>query len=163
MQNKILIVALVILTVLFSGCIQSDASRIDQSANTINNHLKAGDDYYNSAASDSNKQLYSKALEECDNATNEFSQAKSSAQDANTYAKNSKEVVFIEYVQNVLNEIDAKLNATSELKTAVTFLQKNSTTTGNQHLTLANNYMEQALVYKGNRESIVEQNAAKFK
>lgn len=163
MQNKILIVALVILTVSFSGCIQSDVSKIDQSAATINNHLKAGDEYYNNAASDSNQQLYIKALEECDNATNEFTQAKSSAQDAYTYSKNTKEVVFIEYIQNVLSEIDAKLNATSELKTSITYFQKNSTTTGNQHLTLANNYMDQALVFKGNRESIVQQNPTKFK
>lgn len=163
MQNKIIIVAVVILTVFFSGCIQSDVSKIDQSAVTINNHLKAGDDYYNNAASDANEQLYTKALEECDKATNEFTQAKSSAQDAYTYAKNNKDTVFIDYIQNVLNEIDSKMNATSELKTAIPYLENNSKTTANQHLTLANNYMAQALQYKSNRESIVQQNPAKFK
>lgn len=163
MENKIMIVAVVMLAVFLSGCIQSDITNINEMAISVNNHIKKGDEYYNQSATDVNKMLLQQALSECNNASNEYSQAQTSAQSAYNSAKNANDGVFMEYLQNVLNEIQAKLNATSELKTAINLLQTNETSSGNMHLQEANDYMDKALQYKKNREDIVRLNPAKFK
>jgi hypothetical protein len=130
---------------------------------SINNHLKKGDEYYNQSASNTNKMLLSQALTDSKNANDEYSLAQTSAQTALNSAKNSNDGIFIDYVQNALLEIQAKLNATSELKTAITLLQNNQTTSANEHLGAANDFMTKSLQYKKNREDIVNQNPSKFK
>src|SRR5690606_19921018 len=97
------------------------------------------------------------------NANDEYSSAQTSAQTALNSAKNSNDGIYIEYMQNVLLEIQAKLNATSELKTAIILLQNNQTSSANTHLGEANDYMNHALQYKKNRDTIVNQNPTKFK
>ena len=62
MNNKIIIVGLVIVVVFLSGCIQSDSSKIDSLSISINSHLKTGDGDYNTAGTYTNEYLYSAAL-----------------------------------------------------------------------------------------------------
>ena len=69
-----------------------------------------------------NKFQFDEALEDCSNATNEFNAAKSSADQALTYAKDSNDNVFVTYIGYLVNEIDAKLNATSELQLAIPYM-----------------------------------------
>jgi hypothetical protein len=163
MDNKIIILGLVILIVFLSGCIQSDTSKIDTLSTSINTHLKNGDADYNTAGTDANNFLYAAALAECNNASSEFNQARSLASQGLTYAQNSKDTVYITYMQSVLNEIDAKNNATNELKLTIPYLQNNDTVNANIHLNNANGYMTQATVYNNQREDIVKQNPTKFK
>jgi outer membrane murein-binding lipoprotein Lpp len=163
MDNKIIIVGLVILTVFLSGCIQSDTSKIDTLSTSINTHLKNGDADYNTAGTDANNLLYTAALAACNNASSEFNQARSLAVQGLTYAQNSNDTVYITYMQSVLNEIDAKNNATNELKLAIPYLQNNDTVNANIHSNNANGYMTQATVYNNQREDIVKQNPTKFK
>ena len=66
-------------------------------------------------------------------------------------------------MQNVINEIDAKLNATSELKTAITYLQTNDTVNANEHIGNVNTFMNNAVQFNNLRQQIVQQNSAKFK
>ena len=70
---------------------------------------------------------------------------------------------FVEYLDNALLEIQAKLNATKELNNAIRFLQLNQPISANNHLNAANNYMNRALEFKAEREEIVRQNPTKFK
>ena len=163
MDNKIIILGLVTLIIFLSGCIQSDASKIDGLSTTINSHLKKGDEYYNSAGSNVNKFLYDMALKDCDNATSEFNQAKTYATEGFNYAKNSNDSVYVTYMQYVLDEIDAKINATSELKTAIPYLMENDTVNANNHLGNANGFMDKATEFNAKREEIISQNSAKFK
>ena len=163
MRNKIIILAVITLVIFLSGCIQSDVSNINSKAITINNHIKRGDDYYNLSASDTNKLLLNQALSECNNASSEYNQAQTAAQDAYVSATNSNDAVFVEYLQNVLGEVQAKLNATSELKIAINLLQTNQTSSADDHLATANSYMQKALEYQKNLENIVNQNPSKFK
>ncbi len=163
MNNKIIILALVTLVVFLSGCIQSDASKIDGVSPTITSHLKKGDEYYSNAVYDTNKFLYSMALKNCDSANSEFNLARSSAAEASAYAKNSNDSVLISYLDNVVSEIDAKMNATSELKTAIPYLQQNDTVNANNHVGLANGFMDTANEFKTKRDEIIQQNPAKFK
>lgn len=163
MDNKIIIVGLITLIIFLSGCIQSDASKIDGLSTSINLHLKNGDGYFNNASYDTNKFLYDEALSNCDNATSEFNQARTFASQGFTYATNSNDTVYINYMQYVLDEIDAKLNATSELKTAIPYLINNDTINANNHLGNANGFMNKATDFNSQREAIVKQNPGKFK
>lgn len=163
MDNKIIILGMVTLIIFFSGCIQSDASKIDDLSSTINDHLKKGDDFYNNAGYDTNKYLYDMALKNCDNATGEFTQARNYADEALTYAKSSNDSVYLDYMQNVVNEIDAKMNATNELKAAIPYLMDNNTSNANSHIGDANDFMDEAKNFNSMRVQIVNSNPSKFK
>lgn len=162
-MKRIIIVAVILTTVLLSGCIQSDINTINDMASSINSHLKKGDEYYNLSATNTNRMSLNQALTQCQNANDEYSSAQTSAQTALNSAKNSNDGVYIDYMQNVLLEIQAKLNATSELKTSILLLQDNQTSSANSHLGNANDYMAKALQYKKNKDNIVNQNPTKFK
>lgn len=162
-MNRIIIISLILATVFLSGCVQSDISNINDMSLSINNHLKKGDDYYNQSATNANKMILYQALTDINKADDEYSLAQTSAQTALNSAKNANDGIFIDYIQNALLEIQAKLNATSELKTAITLLQNNQTSSANEHLGAANDFMNKALEYKKNRDEIVNQNPSKFK
>lgn len=163
MDNKIIILGIMILVIFLSGCIQSDTSKIDGVSTSINTHLKNGDNNFNNAGTDANKFLYTKALKESDNASSEFNQAKSLASQGFTYAQNSNDTVYVNYMQLVLNEIDAKINATNELKTAIPYLMDNDTINANTHVSNANGFMNKATTFYDQRQDIVKQNPTKFK
>lgn len=149
--------------VAISGCIQSDASSINGLSSTINNHLKNGDSYYNTAVTNVNKYSLDNASSNADSALSEFNSAKTSAQKALSYAQNSKDSVFTEYMQNFMGEIDAKINATSQLQQAVTYFKQKDSTNGNSHVTLANSYMDRSIQYETANNNLVKQNPSKFK
>ncbi|MDD1774606.1 MAG: hypothetical protein LUQ24_03680 [Methanobacterium sp.] len=162
-MNRIIVIAVILGTVFLSGCVQSDLTNINDMSLSVNSHLKKGDEYYNLSATNTNKLILNQALTDNKNADNEYSQAQASAQTALTSAKNLNDGIYIDYIQNALLEIQAKLNATSELQTAINLLQNNQTSSANVHLGAANEFMNKSLVYKKNREDIVKQNPNKFK
>ena len=166
MKNKILPLILVIsltAVVAISGCIQSDASGINGLSSTINNHLKNGDSYYNTAVTNSNKYSLDTASSNADSALSEFNSAKTSAQKALSYAQNSKDGVFTEYTQNLMVEIEARINATSQLQQAITYFKQKDSINGNSHVTLANSYMDRSIQYETENSNLVKQNPSKFK
>ncbi len=162
-MNRIIVVAVLLLTVFLSGCIQSDISNINDMAVSVNDHLKKGDEYYNQSAYNANHMILSQAMTQSTNANNEYSSALAFAQTAYNSAKNANDGIFMDYLQNVINELQAKINATSELKKAITLLQTNETPSANSHLGTANDFMSKAMQYKKNRDEIVNQNPNKFK
>ncbi|MDD3984530.1 MAG: hypothetical protein PHY59_01250 [Methanobacterium sp.] len=163
MDNKIIIVGIIILITFLSGCIQSDISKIDGLSSSINFHLKNGDVYLNNATYDTNKAIYNYALTNCENATSEFKKARKFAFEGFTYAQNSNNTIYINYMQSVLDEIDAKLNATNELKTAIPLLINNNTIDANNHIGNANGFIEKATGFYSQRNAIIRQNPDKFK
>ncbi len=163
MRKVILVFTLVILTVFLSGCLDTQVAQIDQLAGTINDHLQEGDNYFNQAATSSNKYQYDAALLQCNNATNQFNLAKTSAQEAQIYAKNLKDQIYLNYMEITLQEVDAKLNASNELKVAISLFKNNDTKTANNHVDLANSYMSRSQVFQSQKEDIVQQNPTKFK
>lgn len=162
-MNRIFVVAVVLLVVFLSGCIQSEISSINDMSSTVNVHLKKGDEYYNQSATNANKKVLGQALVDSNNAKDEYSLAETSAETALNSAKSVNDAVFIEYIQYALLEIQAKSNATKELNTAIQLLQTNQTTSANTHFVAANNYMNQALQFKADRAEVVSQNPTKFK
>ncbi len=163
MRKWTLILALLLLVISVSGCINSNVSRMDQLASTITDHLQQGDSYYNQAVASTNKLQYEQALTQTNNAFSEFDLGRSSTQEALIYARNSEKQVYINYFQLTLQELDLRLNATSELKMAIPYLQDNETTNANQHLDLANDYMKQSVALSTQKDQLVQQNAALFK
>ena len=163
MDNKIIILGVITLIIFFSGCIQSNTNKIDALTTNINSHIKSGDQYYNDAGTAINKFQYSDALNNCNNATSEFNQARTYASQGLTYAQDSNDTVYINYMQDVVNEIDAKLNATNELKNAIPYLESNDTVNANLHIGNANTFMNNAVQFNSLRQQIVQQNSAKFK
>ncbi len=163
MKDKFIYLTLLIVVIIFSGCIQSDTANINRLSSDINSNIKNGDNYFNNAASDLNKYSYSSASFNCNNALSKFNSAKASAQQGISYAQNSKDSVLINYMQLTLNEIDARINATMEIQQAINYLQKNDTLSGNPHVTNANEFMESSMGFKSQKDNIVNQNPAKFK
>lgn len=163
MKSKIFIIFIIMFIVFFHGCIQYEIDNINKLSPTINEHLKKGNEFYNKAALNSNGYYFESGLESCDKALNEFNLAKSSAKKALEYAINSEDKIFIQYLECTLGEIDAKINATSELKLAIEHFKEGYDTTANSHVYEANELMEKAMEYKRKREEIVKQNPKKFK
>jgi hypothetical protein len=62
-----------------------------------------------------------------------------------------------------LHELDAKINATNELKMAIPLFMGNDTTSANDHVDLANKFMQSSLEFKRQKQEIVKQNPTKFK
>lgn len=163
MKNKFVILIVITFVVFFSGCIESNISQIDALSSTINSHIKNGDQYYNNTGKAVNQFQYSTALNYCNNATLEFNTAQTSAKQGLNYAQNSNDTVYINYMQNVVNELDNKINATEELKTAISELQTNDTVNANIHIGNANDYMNNAIQFNNLRQQIIQQNPTKFK
>lgn len=163
MRKVIIIFALVLVTVSLSGCLGTQVSQIDQLTDTINDHISTGDNYFNQAATSTNKYQYEAAQSQADNASSQFSDARTSTQEALIYAKNLQDQVYVTYLQITLQELDAKINATNQLKVAIPLFARNDTKTANTHVDNANQFMDASQSYQKQREEIVQQNPAKFK
>ncbi|MGC9516725.1 MAG: hypothetical protein ACP5C3_03390 [Methanomicrobiales archaeon] len=162
MKNNYLILILILGIIFLSGCIQSDTSKINELAPNINNHIKQGDKSFNDAAWNTNNFNYQEASQNCANATSEFNLAKSSANEANNLAKNTGDSVYIQYFGLVLNEIDAKLSATSELNLAIQYFAQGDNETANSYVSSSNDFMSKAVEYMDQKEVIVNNNPSKF-
>ena len=163
MKNKIIPLIVLMFVVSLSGCIESDATQISGLSSTINDHLKNGDNYFNNAASNLNKYSFNSTASNCNNALSEFNSAKTSAAQGLNYAQNSKDDIYIQYMQLTVAEIDSRVNATTELQQAINYLQMKNSVNGNSHVALANQYMDASMGYKTKRDNIVKQNPSKFK
>ncbi len=163
MRKIILIFVLIILTVSLSGCLGTQVTQIEQLTGNINDHIASGDSYFNKAAINTNNYQYETAQLMADNASSEFNLAKTSTQEALIYAKNLQDQIYINYMQITLQELDAKINATNELKVAIPLFSRNDTKTGNAHVDTANQYMDTSLEYQKQRDDLVQQNPTKFK
>jgi len=161
MKKKLLSALIILIIVSCSGCV-SNVGEINKLSGDINQHLKKGDEYYNGAAEDMNNHKLDSALEQCESASSEYNAARLLTSETMAYAEESGDQVFIEYLELVLAEIDAKLNATSELKNAIQLLNIDETGSANNSLELANKFMYEAKDYERQRDELVSKNPQKF-
>ena len=145
------------------GCTQSEITQIDQLVPQINSHLQKGDEYYNQSAEDLNTLKTNSSLDKSNNAFSEYNSARSLTSQALSYAQSSQDEVYIQYLKLVLSEIDAKLNATSELRTAGQLFLGGDNETANENLRSANNMMLDAQEFQKQKEQLVKENPSKFK
>lgn len=163
MKTKFAILIILIAITMISGCTQSDITKIDQLVPQINSHLQKGDNYYNESAKDLNDMKINSSLENCDKAFTEYNSARTLTSQALSYAQSSQDKVYTQYLQLVLSEIDAKLNATSELRTAGQLFQAGENETANTNLGSANTMMVNAQKFQEQKDQLVKQNPDKFK
>lgn len=163
MRKVIISLVLIIITVYISGCLDTQVAQIDQLSEIINEYIQSGDSYFNKAASSTNKYRYYEAQQQCDNATTQYNLAKTSTQEALIYSRNIQDEIYISYMEITLQELDAKINATNELKMAIPLFMGNDTTSANDHVDLANKFMQSSLEFKRQKQEIVKQNPTKFK
>lgn len=160
-MKRRLVLVIIIIIVSCSGCI-SNINEINRLSGDINQHLKKGDEYYNGAAEDVNSHRLESALEKCESASSEYNAARLLTSEAMAYAEEAGDEVFVEYLKLVLAEIDAKLNATSELKNAIQLLRIDEIESANDSLELANKFMYEAKDYERQRDELVNKNPQKF-
>ena len=141
MKTKFTILSILLAITMICGCTQTEITQIDQLVPQINSHLQKGDDFYNQSATDLNTLKTNSSLEKSNNAFSEYNSARSLSSQALSYAQSSQDEVYINYLQLVLSEIDAKLNATSELRTAGQLFLAGDNETANDNLRSANSMM----------------------
>ncbi len=163
MKTKFTILIILLAITIISGCTQTEISQIDQLVPQINTHLQKGDDYYNQSAEDLNSLKTNSSLDKSNNAFSEYNSARSLTSQALSYAQSSQDEVYIQYLQLVLSEIDAKLNATSELRTAGQLFLAGDNETANENLRSANSMMLDAQEFQKQKEQLVKENPDKFK
>lgn len=163
MKTKLMILIIFISITLICGCTQSDITKIDQLSSQINSHLQKGDDYYNQSAEDINNDDINASLDKCNSAFTEYNSARTLTSQAQSYAQSAQDDVYIQYLQLVLSEIDAKLNATSELRAAGQSFLTGDNSTGNSNLRSANSMMVNAQDFQKQKEQLVKENPNKFK
>jgi hypothetical protein len=163
MRKVIISLVLIILAVSLSGCLDTQVAQIDRLSEIINEHIQSGDTYFNNAATNTNKYRYYEAQKQCNDANTQYNLAKTSAQEALIYSRNIQDEIYITYMDLTLQELDAKINATTELKMAIPLFMGNDTTSANEHVDLANQYMRSSQEFKIQKQDIVKQNPNKFK
>lgn len=163
MKTKFTILSILLAITLICGCTQSEITQIDQLVPQINSHLQKGDEFYNQSAKDINAFKTNSSLENSNNAFSEYNSARSLTSQALSYAQSSQDQVYINYLQLVLSEIDAKLNATSELRTAGQLFLSGDNETANNNLRSANSMMLDAQEFQKQKEELVKENPNKFK
>lgn len=163
MKTKFTILITLLLISMACGCIQSEISKIEELTPQINDHLKKGDGYYNQSAEDLNAFNENDSVEKSELASSEYNSARSLTSEALSYAQSSQETIYIQYLQLAISEIDAKLNATSELRTAGQLFRIGDNETANTNLDSANNLMQTAKEFEKQREELVKQNPDLFK
>lgn len=163
MKTKFTILSILLAITMICGCTQTEITQIDQLVPQINSHLQKGDDFYNQSATDLNTLKTNSSLEKSNNAFSEYNSARSLSSQALSYAQSSQDEVYINYLQLVLSEIDAKLNATSELRTAGQLFLAGDNETANDNLRSANSMMLDAQEFQKKKEELVKENPDKFK
>lgn len=161
-MKRVYILPLLIVIVSLSGCIGSGNRDINQLVPQINEHIMKGDSYFNESAMAANSFKLDDAISKCELAASEYNSARQLASEALGYARNSGDPVIINYMELLISELEAKLNATSELKSAIQMFSLNQTETGNSNIDLANSYMRTAKELERKRQDIVEKNPEKF-
>ncbi|WBF08784.1 hypothetical protein [Methanothermobacter thermautotrophicus] len=161
-MKRIHFIILLILVVAVSGCINSGNGSINQLVPEINDHIKKGDSYFNESAIAANSFKLDEALSKCELAASEYRSARDLASEALGYARNGADPIIVNYLEILVSELDAKINATIELKNAIQMLSINETENGNSNIEMANSYMRTAKELESERMEIVKKNPEKF-
>jgi len=161
-MKRIQFITLLILVVAVSGCINSGNSSINTLVPEINDHIKKGDSYFNESAVAANSFKLEEALSRCELAASEYRSARDLASEALGYARNGGDPVIVNYLEILVSELEAKINATIELKNAIQMFSLNETENGNSNIEMANSYMRTAKELESERMEIVKKNPEKF-
>ncbi|MGL6298314.1 MAG: hypothetical protein ACRC1M_04015 [Methanobacteriaceae archaeon] len=162
MNNKVVIVSILIAVVLVSGCINSEIGNLNKIINDLSNDIVNGDTNYNNAVNSLNSKDYTNAESSIFNASTSYTNSFNKVSEAIKDAEGLNNTLYLNYLNIVKEEIQLKLNATNQLQLAVQSYKNGAAESGNTYSDKASAAMTQALIKQKERAEIAKNNPDKF-
>ncbi|WP_409199639.1 hypothetical protein [Methanobrevibacter sp. DSM 116169] len=163
MNNKLIFCIVLFGAIFVSGCINTPLDNINELMPDISNNVVDGDKYYNESVTALNSKNYAETETKANLALERFKSAKNDILEANKYYEGVNETLFIEYINILEDEVDLKINATSNLILASQKYEQGEISEGNKYSSLANSKMDSAIEFQNQRIAIVDENPELFK
>ncbi|WP_296882608.1 hypothetical protein [uncultured Methanobrevibacter sp.] len=165
MSSYIKLIIFIAVLILISAAVifvESSTDDVNKSMHIISDGIVTGDSEYNEAVDLVNSKRFSKAMEKAESAGDNFN---SSLKTLHKIRNNSPDIndVHSKYIDNVISEVEFKLQAVSLLEEAIESFKIHSNYTGTNYANQANDLMNQAVEYQNIRDSIVQNNSDLFK
>jgi hypothetical protein len=169
MRNKIILIGVLLMVIAISGCINSDMDAINQIMPGLGDNIGSGDSNFNAAVNILNSNLNSNntdsAYSKVNMAIDKYNSAKSNIADIQKYSKNLNDTDYKEYIDLILDELDFKINASSNLLSLSKIPPsqvESQIDTYNKYVMDINYYMGEGVKIQKQRNSLVKNNLAKF-
>jgi outer membrane murein-binding lipoprotein Lpp len=167
MKNKIILVGVLLMVIAISGCINSDIDAINQIMPKLSDNIESGDVNFNSAVNALNSNNVAIAYSKANTAIDKYNSAKSNLEDIQKYSKNLNDTEYIEYINLISDELDFKINASSNLQSisnlqAINQASQFQIDNYNNEVSNINYYMREGVKIQNKRNNIVKNNLDKF-
>lgn len=162
MNNKIVIIGVLIAVVFVSGCINTEMDNLNKIVNDLSDDIISGDTNYNNAINSLNSKDYTNAESSIFNASTSYTNSYNTVLEAIKDAERLNNTIYANYLNIVKSEIQLKLNATNQLQLAVQSYKSGGVEDGNSYSDKASVTMTQALIKQKERASIAKNNPDRF-
>ena len=152
----LVIIAIAIVYVGFS------MNSLDNSMAEISDNIANGDKEYNDAVNLINNKNYDDALEKALYASDNFNKSSRDLLVIQNSSDNFKEV-HKEYIVTIIDEVELKQDAASNLVHAIYYFKNNDNSTGSSYGNKANSLMDEAIQYQDARNKLVNDNPNLFR
>lgn len=135
---------------------------LDNSMAEISDNIANGDKEYNDAVNLINNKNYDDALEKVLYASDNFNKSSRDLLVIQNSSDNFKEV-HKEYIVTIIDELELKQDAASNLVHAIYYFKNNDNSTGSSYGNKANSLMDEAIQYQDARNKLVNDNPNLFR
>lgn len=135
---------------------------LDNSMAEISDNIANGDKEYNDAVNLINNKNYDDALEKALYASDNFNKSSRDLLVIQNSSDNFKEV-HKEYIVTIIDEVELKQDAASNLVHAIYYFKNNDNSTGSSYGNKANSLMDEAIQYQDARNKLVNDNPNLFR
>ena len=135
---------------------------LDNSMAEISDNIANGDKEYNDAVNLINNKNYDDALEKVLYASDNFNKSSRDLLVIQNSSDNFKEV-HKEYIVTIIDEVELKQDAASNLVHAIYYFKNNDNSTGSSYGNKANSLMDEAIQYQDARNKLVNDNPNLFR
>lgn len=158
MKNKTIVIAILVLVIAISGCVNSDMDGINQIIPKLNDNIKNGDLNFNLAVEGLNSNKTANAKIEL--AIGNFNNAKTNIENIKRTYKNLNNTEYVTYIDLISKELEFKINATLSLQSAIQ--SYSDKTRFNGYVDSANYYMINGVAIQRERYELVRNNPDLF-
>ncbi|MEE0901684.1 MAG: hypothetical protein UIB31_04065 [Methanobrevibacter sp.] len=160
-----LIIFIVVLVLISAALvfIESSTDSINKSMPEISDGIVQGDADYNEAVELVNNKNFYESMEKAESAGDNYNKSLSKLHEIQRNFSADVNKVHQEYITTTIRELELKLEAVDSLKEAIECFEVYSNYTGSNYGFEANDYMNQAVEYQHQRDSIVSDNPNLFK
>lgn len=162
MNNKLVFCIVILATIFVSGCLETPMDNLNNLMKDINADIANSDQYFNEGVVALNSKDYVLSDSKSNQAIKGYENAKKNILETNKYYSDINETLYIEYINLLEDEVDLKLNASSNLLIASQKFKANDISAGNNHAQMANSKMSEALQIQNQRNNIVLNNPDLF-